>query len=238
MLTWPAKDPDEVLDYSWIVPLDAGDTIATATLTKVSGSVVIDSQAQNATGLTAFLSGGTDGEIAEFIAFATTSGGRTFEETILLAVQASDSGAEFYGQLVAAFPAFAGVSPASVAVWHGQAVMLITESLTACLGSRADMATMLLTAHYLTLAGLGTGTEAQMAAQGMAGFKSIKSGSLSLDRGDISTKGGEMGTTSYGARAWAMISPCLTGPRVTGTGCVVGGGVFNGFAGVLPPWGY
>lgn len=227
MLTWPAKDPDEVLDYTWIVPLDAGDTIATATLTKVSGSVVIDIQTSTETGLTAFMSGGTDGEVNEFRGLATSVGGRTFEETILLSIQASDSGAGFVGRFIAAFPAFAGVPAASIQFWNGQAV-LITDPQADCLGARAEMATMLLTAHYLVLAGLGTGTDAQMAAQGVAGFKVIKSGSLNLERFEGSTKGGELGTTTYGARAWAMISPCFAGPRVTDTGCVVGGG-FAGF---------
>lgn len=236
MLTWPAKDPDEVLDYTWTVPLDAGDSLATATLTKISGTVVIDSQDDTATGLTAFLSGGADGEVAEFRGLATTAAGRTFEETILLPIQSSDTGAEFIGQFIAAFPAFAAVPAPSIQFWNTQAA-LITDPQSECLSDRATMAEMLLTAHYLTLAGLGTGTEAQMAAQGMSGFKSIKSGSLSLDRGDVATKGGEMGTTSYGARAWAMISPCFAGPRISSTGYLPGGCGFNGFAGRLPPWG-
>lgn len=138
----------------------------------------------------------------------------------------------------AAFPSFPAVTQPSYDLWLAQAV-IVTEPQEACLAARMDMATMLLTAHFLTLAGVGTGAESEMAAQGMAGFKSIKSGTLSLDRGDgSSSSSGAYGSTSFGQRAWAMISPCFAGPRVTGTGCVVGGYGYNGFAGVLPPWGY
>lgn len=134
----------------------------------------------------------------------------------------------------AAFPAFAAVTQPTYDLWLAEAVAL-TEPQEACLGARIDMATMLFTAHYLTLAGAGTGAESEMAAQGMAGFKSIKSGSLSLERGDSASSGSQFDTTSYGGRAWAMLKPCVSGPLVTGTGYAVGCCGFNGWAGPLPP---
>lgn len=136
------------------------------------------------------------------------------------------------------FPAFAAVTPEQYAFWSGQAV-LVTEPLEGCLGGRMDLATMLATAHYLCEAGVGTGAESEMAAQGMAGFKSIKSGSLSLDRADSKSAAdaGAWGATSYGLRLWPMLKACSAGPRVTGTGAVIGGCGFNGFAGPLPPYG-
>lgn len=118
----------------------------------------------------------------------------------------------------ALFPAFAAVTDDQYAFWSAQAV-LVTVPLESCLGDRMDLATMLATAHYLAESGIGTGAESEMAAQGMAGFKSIKSGTLSLERGDSSsTSAGSWSTTSYGARVWPMLSACLAGPRVTGTG--------------------
>lgn len=140
-----------------------------------------------------------------------------------------------YAQFKAVFPAFAAVSDDTIGYWWTQAA-LIVDPKADCLGPRADLAQMLLTAHYLVLAGAGTGAEAEMAAQGMGGFKSIKSGTLGLERGDSASSGGGFASTSYGARAWAMILPCVAGPRVTGTGYVVGGCGFNGFAGSLPGW--
>lgn len=120
---------------------------------------------------------------------------------------------------VALFPAFAAVSDDQYVFWSGQAV-LVTVPIEACLGERMDLATMLCTAHYLAESGIGTGAESEMAAQGMGGFKSIKSGSLSLERADSSKTGdmGSWGTTSYGSRVYPMLSACLAGPRVTGTG--------------------
>jgi hypothetical protein len=235
-LIWPAKDPDEVLDYSWTIPVDAGDTLATADITKVSGNVVIDSQDTDGNVRTAFLSGGTDGEVCEFRGIATTAGGRTYEETFFLQIAASDAPSPFLGQFVSAFPAFAAVPPASVAFWKAEADRVIAP-LSSCLGERADLATMLLTAHYLTLAGAGAGAEAEMAAQGATGFKRIRSGSLELERGDAGNgDAGSFGATSYGARVWPMLRACVSGPMVAGTGRIVGGCGFNGFAGPLPPW--
>lgn len=130
---------------------------------------------------------------------------------------------------VAAFPAFAAVTDDQYAFWSAQAV-LVTEPIQACLGDRMDLATMLATAHYLTESGIGTGAESEMAAQGMGGFKRIKSGTIDLDRGDGSTTSdaGSWGTTSYGARVYPMLKACLTGPRVTATGTLCG---------VYPPFG-
>lgn len=134
------------------------------------------------------------------------------------------------------FPAFAAATQEQYDFWSAQAV-LVTEPLESCLGDRMDLATMLATAHMLTESGIGAGAESEMAAQGMGGFKSIKSGSLSLDRGDAKgSDGANWSTTSYGGRLWPMLRGCLTGPRVTGTGALPGGCGFNGFAGPFPPY--
>jgi hypothetical protein len=132
------------------------------------------------------------------------------------------------------FPAFSAVSDAQYDFWSAQAV-LVTEPIEACLGDRMDLATMLATAHYLTEQGIGTGAESQMAAEGMGGFKSIKSGSLSLDRGDSSGSSSSetWGTSSYGTRLYPMLKACFGGPRVTGTGTILG----SGCPSLLSPYG-
>ncbi|MGJ8477256.1 DUF4054 domain-containing protein [Sphingobium yanoikuyae] len=130
---------------------------------------------------------------------------------------------------IAIFPAFAAVTDEAYVFWSAQAV-LITEPLEACLGARMDLATMRATAHYLTQAGIGTGTESQMAAEGASGFKRIKSGTIDLERFDSSRAAdmGDWGTTSYGQQVYPMLKACLAGPRVTGTGPVIGGCGFGG----------
>lgn len=88
--TWPAKDPDEVLDYSWDVPLDAGDAISgTPTVEIISGGVVAEAPTVNGARVTTFISGGTAGQTAVVQISVTTNGGRTFEESFILPVQAS-----------------------------------------------------------------------------------------------------------------------------------------------------
>ena len=89
MIYWPDKDPDEVKDYSWRVPLDDGDSIASFQALG-GGSVTIDRQENTESLATVWLSGGVVGEEAVFTLRATTVAGRTFEETARLSIANSD----------------------------------------------------------------------------------------------------------------------------------------------------
>lgn len=85
--SWPAKDPDEILDYSWDVPLDAGDTISgTPTIVVVEGSVTAETPSVNGARITTFLSGGEAGETSVIEITCETAGGRTFQQAFSLAV--------------------------------------------------------------------------------------------------------------------------------------------------------
>ena len=133
---------------------------------------------------------------------------------------------------VALFPAFSAVEDAAYDFWAARAGRVV-DPMVGCLGEDVDLAAMLITAHYLTLQGIGTGAEAQSAAGGTSGFKRVKSGSLELERADASGSGaGEWAATSYGLRAWPMMRACLVGPRITGTGTLPGyrGRFPHGFA--------
>lgn len=70
-------------------------------------------------------------------------------------------------------------------------------------------AVMLKAAHELTLDGVGTGTEAELASTGLLGFSSIRSGALSLDRGQsasaTSFDPNGYSLTVYGRRLQALI---------------------------------
>lgn len=88
-LTWPSKDPDEVLDFSWPVPLDDGDAISgTPTASVLAGTVTLG--AANAIGnlVTVVISGGQPSENAIVKMTAQTAGGRTFVEEFLLKIAA------------------------------------------------------------------------------------------------------------------------------------------------------
>lgn len=117
------------------------------------------------------------------------------------------------------YPGFAAVTEPAYAHWSTEAVRRIAH-LEDCLGDGMNTAAMLAIAHLLTRAGIGTGTEAQMAAEGATGFKSIRSGSLSLERFDsaVDKAGGDWGTTSFGAELWPMLKACVAGPIVSSMG--------------------
>lgn len=87
-ITWPAKDPDAVVDYAvdWSTFLDS-DTIATSTfsLTTAAG-LTIGSQSNSTTLSTVWLSGGTSGSTARLLCRITTAGGRTYDQAIELVI--------------------------------------------------------------------------------------------------------------------------------------------------------
>ena len=87
-LTWPYKDPDEVLDYQidWSERL-ASDTIVTSTWMVPSG-ITKNSDSNNGSVSTIWLSGGTLGASLELTNRIVTSGGRTMDQTVKLKIRA------------------------------------------------------------------------------------------------------------------------------------------------------
>lgn len=85
------------------------------------------------------------------------------------------------------------------------------------------LGTMLYAAHVLTLDGVGTGTEAQLNAEGVGDFQSIKLGSLSLSRfsKDASSSRGsavldDLMKSTFGQRFYALAARFAGGPITTG----------------------
>lgn len=92
MLTWPAKDPSEVLDYDldWSARLVNSETIVTSTWSITEGSVTIaNSPAPAISGAVTslWLTGGTVGDVCVLRNQITTSGGRTYDESVRLRVR-------------------------------------------------------------------------------------------------------------------------------------------------------
>lgn len=81
------KDPDAVVDFAfdWSNYLDDGETISSYTVT-VDG-VTLDSDSQTTTAVTAWLSGGTDGTVAEVNCEIVTSDARTDQRTIAIKIR-------------------------------------------------------------------------------------------------------------------------------------------------------
>lgn len=95
MRSWPAKDPEAVLDYQidWADEedpfLEDGETLTASTFTVVEGTVVINSQTFVPTGLaTVWLSGGTLGERCLITNHITTSAGRQDDRSARLRIRA------------------------------------------------------------------------------------------------------------------------------------------------------
>jgi len=92
MLTWPNKDPDEVLDYvvDWTTRLDVAETISTSVFTIPTGNVTIQSQSFSTKKATLWLAGGTDGTACVISNIITTSAGRTYDEAVRLRVRSKE----------------------------------------------------------------------------------------------------------------------------------------------------
>lgn len=81
------KDPDAVLDYvwDWTSWLESGDTISSYTVTVASGDVVLDSDSNTSSAVTAWFSGGTT--FSSATCQIVTAEGRTDERTIYFDVE-------------------------------------------------------------------------------------------------------------------------------------------------------
>jgi hypothetical protein len=237
---WPPKDPDAVFDYTYRIPLDAADSIAPgqATITKLSGDVVIDSQSLAATPdteivdgvsvygqvITIWLSGGTDGETALFQVTWTTVATRSDDALIQLPVvsgEIADLVLAGYakplpGHLTARYPAFADVATGTIRAWLTDAERFVTTAW-----DEGDYAAglMSLAAHNMALAGLGTDAAALVGAP--AGLTRMKSGSLELGFTDAAANArmsGGYDSTRYGAEYALLLRRNRGGPYVAPTG--------------------
>lgn len=109
-------------------------------------------------------------------------------------------------ELKARFPAFNAVGEPAITSAIGEA-----ERITDAGWPDADrtLGVMLYAAHVLTLDGLGTGTEAQL-----AGFKRLKIGSLELEASaSIAAGSGPLYQTGYGRR-FAELLRRVRGPAI------------------------
>jgi hypothetical protein len=90
-LVWPAKDANEVIDYSIDFTDRLGDdTIASATFSlATSAGLTIDSQEDDGDKLaTVTLSAGTAGSKGKILCRVVSTDGRTMDETVSLVIRA------------------------------------------------------------------------------------------------------------------------------------------------------
>lgn len=205
MIVWPAKDPAEVLDFTWKVPLDAGDTIASYTV--ASDSVTIDSHDADDTTVTVWISGGTSGEAATVQLNAVTSGGRTFREVAVLPV--FDRASAMLALFRVRYANFAAVDDGTVGYWLAEGAKRVASWSE----TSRENASLLFAAHSLSSQGLGAGAIP-------AGVTSFKSGTFSATVSDgLASKTG-LSATIYG-REFLALARQFAGPRLAWTpGCV------------------
>jgi hypothetical protein len=121
--------------------------------------------------------------------------------------------------LQAAFPRFAAVADPTVEFWLVRARRSVDQSW---FEDDYQMGQMLLACHLMTLQGLGTGAESEAASQGASGYKTIRSGAITLERFDNGSGGAADGfaATSYGQQFALLLRQNRGGARVAPTGTI------------------
>lgn len=114
-------------------------------------------------------------------------------------------------ELIATFPAFAGAETARVQYWIDRAARVVDDSWAA---ADYELALMLHAAHEMVLNGFGSGAEAEAAAAGASAFRSLRSGSLALERFDGGGEPGGFEATQYGRQFLPLLRRNRGGPRV------------------------
>lgn len=232
MPTWSAKDPEAVADYRYNVPLDEGDALSSITVTKLSGDVTLQTQADDATGVTVWLSGGTDGETAVFRVEWSTTGGRTFDDIVTLPVAANEiTDLELTGyakpspaHLIARYPAFASVAIGTIRMWLTDAERFVDESWP-----EGDYAAALMSyaAHSMALLGLGASSGAAAIPAGVTRFRSgAMDVSISESAASAQANGG-LDATVYGREFKLLRRRNFGGPRVIAAGTLPACGAYR-----------
>jgi hypothetical protein len=205
MIVWPAKDPVEELDFTWTVPLDTGDTIASHTVAVSSGTIAIDSDSNSNTQVTVWLSGGADGETATVNLTATTAGGRTFREVAVLPV--FDRASDLLALFRLRYGAFSAVADGTIGYWLADAARLVDDAWAE---ADRDPARFAWAAHMLSETGA-------LASAIPAGVTSFRSGSFSATiDSSVATLTG-LKATSYGREFLALRRASFAGPFLAWT---------------------
>lgn len=116
------------------------------------------------------------------------------------------------------FPRFDAVADATVDSYLAEARRVVDESW--CEEDQV-LGQNLYAAHLLILEGLGTGTEAELNAEGLGDVQTLKSGALSFTRkgkSDDSAQAGQLESTAYGRRFVELLQRNRGGARVTPSG--------------------
>lgn len=225
--SWPAKDPDAVLDYLYTIPLDDDDSVTSHTFTRVSGTVATDSESREGADVTVVLSGGADGETSVFRVTWSTTGGRDDEAYITLPV-AEKAPADLVltgfakpsaAHLIARYPAFAAIPIGTIRMWLTDAERFVD---TTWLEGDYAPALMARAAHSMALAGIGASDGAAELPAGVSRFKSGNMDVTIVDAVAAANASGGYSSTRYGKEFVALQRRNFGGPSVVAAGVVPG----------------
>ncbi|MDO9487639.1 MAG: DUF4054 domain-containing protein, partial [Sphingomonadaceae bacterium] len=107
------------------------------------------------------------------------------------------------GELIDTFPAFAAVDQWRIQFWIDRAARVVD---TTWAPDDFTFATMLHAAHEMVVNGFGAGAEAEAAAGGASGFRSLRSGALALERFDAGDAARGYGATQYGRQFLPLLA--------------------------------
>lgn len=217
------KQPAEkiTVGFDFTADLGAASISTVDSITSTPSGLTIGTPAEADGIVSVLIEGGTDGTAYSLEATVTADDGQVLQlpGTVQVAEQPADADAAFNtpAGLKAAFPAFAAVANSVISMWLTRAARVVDDSWAE--DDRA-YAQALLAAHYMVEQGLGTGAEAEMAANGASGFKTMRSGSLTLERFDAPSDaaGGGFSGTSYGRQFLPLLRANRGGPLITGAG--------------------
>lgn len=139
------------------------------------------------------------------------------------------------------FPAFADVPDATVQAYIDRAARTVTEAW-----SENDYADgiLLLACHLMVLSGLGKGAAAESYANGMAGYSTVRSGQLTLQRAASSqeTEGvpSPWNATGYGVQFYWLAKRNIPTVAIASALLACGDGLYPplGSPARYYPWGY
>lgn len=122
---------------------------------------------------------------------------------------------------------FAAVADAAIEPWLTRARRSVDDSWSEDDRAHAEI---LLAAHYLTLEGFGSGAEAELAAAGLSGMQSVRSGKLQFTKAprEAGQSQSSLLSTSYGQQFHELLMQNRGGARVTPTGTIPDQQLYDG----------
>jgi hypothetical protein len=200
MITWPAKDPIDDLDFSWKVPIDDGDSLSSVVITRQSGTAIKGADSKTGNIAYVWISGGQADEINFFNMVATSTGGRIFREVGILPI--IDRASAVLAGFRLRYPAFDSVDDGRIGYWIAQAATDVDAGWS---DSLRDLGKFAWAAHKLVESGA-------IKSAVPAGLTSFKSGTFAATVSDKMAGLTGFEATAYGREFLAMRKRQFAGP--------------------------